>query len=223
MNRAGQRSILLVVCAAALLAAAPALRAAELNLSVLDATGRGVEGIVLIAEPQFEILGKHAARTAIMDQRQMQFVPNIVIIQSGSGIEFPNSDQIEHQVYSFSAAKTFKLSLYAGHKYPPVVFDKAGVVVVGCNIHDRMIGYIYVTDSPYFGRSNDSGQLSLHDLPPGNYRVTAWHPRMQESGGDSPQIPVTLTDATPGAAVFSLRQPLKPSTEHGGDKRWADY
>jgi plastocyanin len=198
------------------------LRAADLNLSVLDAAGHGVEGIVLVAEPQFELPGKHAGRTAIMDQRQMQFVPNIVVIQTGSGIEFPNSDQIEHQVYSFSPAKSFKLSLYAGRKYPPIVFEKAGLVVVGCNIHDHMIGYIYVTNSPYFGRSNESGLLSLHDLPPGNYVITAWHPRMQEPGGESPRLPVTIAD-TAAAAVFNLKQPLKPSTQHSGEKRWADY
>jgi plastocyanin len=197
--------------------------AADLNLSVVDASGHGIEGVVFIAQPQFELPNKHPIRTAIMDQQNMQFVPNIVVIQTGTGVEFPNSDQIEHQVYSFSAAKTFKLSLYAGHKYPPVVFDRAGLVVVGCNIHDHMVGYIYVTDSPYFGRSNESGQLSLHELPAGSYQLTAWHPRMQEPGGASPQLSLVVTDTAPAAAVFHLTQPLRPPTEHSGDKRWADY
>jgi plastocyanin len=196
---------------------------ADLNLSVLDAGGHGVEGIVFVAQPQFELPNKHPIRTAIMDQQKMQFVPNIVVIQAGTGVEFPNSDQIEHQVYSFSAAKTFKLSLYAGHKYPPVVFDRPGLVIVGCNIHDHMVGYIYVTDTPYFGRSNQSGLLSLHELPTGSYRITAWHPRMQEPGGASPQMSVMVTDTAAASAVFQLTQPLRASTEHSGDKRWADY
>jgi plastocyanin len=206
----------------ALLGALPA-HAADLDIAVLDAAGHGVEGIVLVAEPEFPIPARHPVRTAIMDQQNMQFVPNIVVIQTGTGIEFPNSDQIQHQVYSFSAAKSFQLSLYAGHKYPPVVFDRPGLVVVGCNIHDRMIGYIYVSDSPYFGRSNASGHLALHDLPGGDYRLTAWHPRLQERAGTTLQMPVLIMDATPANAVFHLAQPLRPSTEHPGDKRWADY
>jgi plastocyanin len=211
--------------AAALLVACPRLPAADLEISVLDSTGHGVAGIVLIAEPQFELpASKHpAARTVIMDQRQKQFVPNILIIQTGTGIEFPNSDQIEHQVYSFSPAKPFQLSLYAGHKYPPIVFDKAGLVVVGCNIHDQMIGYIYVTDSPYFGRSDASGSWSQHDVPAGSYRITAWHPRLQEPAGASVQIPLTVTDGSPASAAFKLAKPLRPSSEHGGDQRWVDY
>jgi len=86
-----------------------------------------------------------------------------------------------------------------------------------------MIGYIYVADSPFYGRSNESGQLSLHDLPAGNYRLTAWHPRMQEPGGTSLQMPAQVTDGTAASAIFHLTHPLKPSTEHSGDKRWADY
>jgi plastocyanin len=208
---------------ALLLAVMPPLGAAELNISVVDAAGHSVAGVVLVAEPEIPIATKHPPRTTVMDQQNMQFVPNIVVIQTGGGVEFPNSDQIEHQVYSFSAAKSFQLSLYAGHKYPPVVFDRPGLVVVGCNIHDHMIGYIYVADSPYFGRSNDAGQLSLHDIPAGNYRLTAWHPRMQEPEGTSLQMPQVVSDGVAASAVFHLTHPLKPSAEHGPDKRWTDY
>src|ERR1700689_6045 len=114
------------------------LAAADLNISVVDPAGHGVAGMVLVAESETApaIASKHPPRPSIMDQQNMQFVPNIVVIQAGGGVEFPTSDQIEHQVYSFSAAKSFQLSLYAGHKYPPVVFDRPGLVVVGCNIHD---------------------------------------------------------------------------------------
>jgi plastocyanin len=212
---------LLLLLGAALSAACQSVPAADLTVSVLDPAGHAVLGMVLIAEPQFEFKHVHPA-AAIIDQRQMKFVPNILVIQTGTGVDFPNSDQIEHQVYSFSTPKPFKLSLYAGHKYPPIVFDRAGLVVVGCNIHDQMIGYIYVTDSPYFGRSDESGQWSAHDLPAGNYLLTAWHPRMQGDGGTL-QMPLTVAEGTPATAAFHLAQPLKPSTEHAGDKRWADY
>jgi plastocyanin len=211
--------------AVALLAASAPLCAADLEASVLDDAGHGVAGIVLIAEPQFELAtAKHSApRTVIMDQQHKQFVPNILVIQTGTAVDFPNSDQIEHQVYSFSPTKPFQLSLYAGHKYPPIVFDKAGLVVVGCNIHDQMIGYLYVTDSPYFGRSDGAGHWQLHDVPPGSYRIIAWHPRMQESVGPLLQQSISVADGTPAAAVFKLSKPLRPSREHGGDPRWVDY
>jgi plastocyanin len=205
-----------------LLAACAPACATELNVSVLDPAGHGVAGIVLIAEPQFDMPHKRVSRTVVMDQQQKQFVPNILVIQTGTGVDFPNSDQIEHQVYSFSPAKSFQLSLYAGHKYAPIVFDRAGLVVLGCNIHDQMIGYIYVTDSPFFARSDESGQWSDHDLPAGTYRLTAWHPRIQQDNGML-QMPLTVTEDAPATAVFHLAQPLKPSKDHSGDKRWADY
>ena len=206
-----------------LLAACAPLGAADLNVSVQDPAAHGVAGIVLVAEPQFDLPAKRVNRTVIMDQRQKQFVPNILVIQTGTGVDFPNSDQIEHQVYSFSPAKTFQLSLYAGHKYPPIQFDRAGLVVVGCNIHDQMIGYIYVTDSPYFARSDEAGQWSAHELPPGNYRISAWHPRMQESAATPLQMSVTVAEGTEASVVFHLAKSLRPSTEHGADKRWNDY
>jgi plastocyanin len=197
--------------------------AADLAVSVLDSAGHGVAGIVIVAESDTAAPDKRVPHTAIMDQQHMQFVPRILVIQTGTGVDFPNSDQIQHQVYSFSAPKTFKLSLYAGHKYPPVVFDRPGVVTLGCNIHDGMVGYIYVTDSPFFGRSDDTGQLLMHGLPAGNYALSVWHPMMQEPGGNSPQLRVTLADAAHATPVFHLTRPLRAETTQKGDTRWTDY
>jgi len=197
--------------------------AADLTVSVLDGTGHGVAGIVIIAESDSALPDKHAPRAAIMDQQHMQFVPRVLVIQTGTGVDFPNSDQIQHQVYSFSAPKTFKLSLYAGHKYPPVIFDRPGLVTLGCNIHDGMIGYIYVTDSPFFGRSDDAGQLQLHGLPAGSYTLSAAHPQMQEPGGGPLQLHLTLTDNTHSTPVFHLSRPLRAEATHDGDRRWSDY
>jgi plastocyanin len=211
---------LLGVC----LAAAGARRsaaAADLSVSVLDTAGHGVAGVVILAESTVAAPDKHAARTAIMDQQHMQFVPRILIVQTGTAVDFPNSDQIQHQVYSFSAPKSFKLSLYAGHKYPPVVFDRPGLVTLGCNIHDTMIGYIYVTDSPFFGRSDASGQLQLHGLPAGDYTLTAWHPLMQEPGGGALLLHLTLADSA--SPVFRLTRALRAEATRDGEQRWADY
>jgi plastocyanin len=197
--------------------------AADMTVSVLDGAGHGVAGIVIIAQPETAVPERHIARRAIMDQQHMQFVPRILVIQTGTGVDFPNSDQIQHQVYSFSAPKSFKLSLYAGHKYPPIVFDRPGLVTLGCNIHDGMIGYVYVTDSPFFGRSDASGQLQLHGLPPGGYTLTAWHPQMQEAGDNTLRLQFTLAENEHSTPVLHLTRPLRTEMTHDGDKRWTDY
>jgi len=218
----GNAFSVLTLCAIAL-ACGRAAAAADMTASVLDGAGHGVAGIVIIAQPEAAVPEKHVARNAIMDQQHMQFVPRILVIQTGTGVDFPNSDQIQHQVYSFSAPKSFKLSLYAGHKYPPIVFDRPGLVTLGCNIHDGMIGYIYVTDSPFFGRSDESGQLQLHGLPPGNYTLTAWHPQMQEPGDNTLRLHVTVAESEHSTPVFHLTHPLRTEMTHDGDKRWTDY
>jgi plastocyanin len=197
--------------------------AADLSVAVLDSAGHSVAGIVIIAESDTAQPDKHAARAAIMDQQHMQFVPRILVIQTGTAVDFPNSDQIQHQVYSFSEPKRFKLSLYAGHKYPPIVFDRPGLVTLGCNIHDGMIGYIYVTNSAFFGRSDDAGALQLHGLPAGSYTLTAWHPQIQEPGGSSLQLHLAVTENGAPAQVFHLTRPLRVESTHSGDSRWTDY
>lgn len=198
--------------------------AAELSVSVQDRSAHGLAGIVVLAEPDQPTHDRSAVRRVVMDQIHMQFVPNVLVIQTGSAVDFPNSDQIRHQVYSFSRAKTFELSLYAGHKYPPVVFDRAGLVVVGCNIHDNMIGYIYVTDSPFFGRTDVSGRLLLHGLPAGGYTLTIWHPGMREPPGDALRRHITLAADEHSNQSFTLTRPLRSDMSGMGDmgnKRWA--
>ena len=218
----GSACLAMTLCAICLVCG-HCVAAADMTVSVVDSAGRGVAGIVIIAEPESALPEKHAPRTAIMDQQHMQFVPRILVIQTGTGVDFPNSDQIQHQVYSFSAPKSFKLSLYAGHKYAPIVFDRPGLVTLGCNIHDGMIGYIYVTDSPFFGRSDESGQLQLHGLPGGSYTLTAWHPQMQEPGDNTLRLQFTLADNEHSAPVIHLTRPLRSEMTHDGDKRWTDY
>ncbi len=79
---------------------------------------------------------------------------------------------MSHHVYSFSEAKTFELALYKGNAHPPLVFDRPGVVVLGCNIHDSMLGYILVVDTPHFASTDAAGALSL-DEPAGRRLLLA--------------------------------------------------
>lgn len=112
---------------------------------------------------------------AVIDQVNKKFVPRVSVVRTGTAITFPNSDRIRHQVYSFSHANTFTLKLYAGSPRTAVIFDRPGLVVLGCNIHDNMLAYVGVVDSPYFAKLGDSGTATLN-LPAGRYRLRVWHP-----------------------------------------------
>lgn len=114
--------------------------------------------------------------TAIMDQKNNTFVPRVMAVKVNTLVRFPNSDNIRHHVYSFSPTKRFELRLYHGVTAEPVLFDRPGQVVLGCNIHDSMLGYIYVVDSEYYGLSDKTGAVTIQGLPPGDYRLEIQHP-----------------------------------------------
>ncbi len=147
--------------------------AADLSIEVLDSTGAPVENSVVYAEPDAKI--GQVKSTAIIEQRSKQFNPLVSVVQTGTDITFPNFDSVRHHVYSFSPAKTFELKLYSGVPANPVKFDKAGTIVLGCNIHDYMVAFIKVVDTPYFTKTNNTGQAVLRNLPAGNYILKAWH------------------------------------------------
>ena len=118
----------------------------------------------------------HPGSTAIVDQVNKQFVPQVSVVEAGTAISFPNKDNIRHHVYSFSAAKTFELKLYSGKPSNPVVFDHPGVVTLGCNIHDVMLGYVVVVDTPFHAVADAHGVAHLAGLPAGDYGIHAWTP-----------------------------------------------
>ena len=115
---------------------------------------------------------------------------------------------MRHHVYSFSPAKRFELPLYVGTPADPVVFDRPGVVTIGCNIHDWMIGYIYVAETPHLGRTGADGQVRLDNLPAGRYVVRVWHPRMEPSE-EATSRAVSLERA--GTLSLAWQLTLKPS------------
>jgi plastocyanin len=119
---------------------------------------------------------KLPVKHAIVDQQGKEFIPLVSVVRAGSPVDFPNSDNIRHQVYSFSPAKVFNLKLYSGKPAAPVVFDKSGVVTLGCNIHDRMISWVRVVDTPWIARADPKGEAIVKDLPDGEYALHAWHP-----------------------------------------------
>jgi plastocyanin len=191
-----------VLCLA--LGAAGPAAAGELVVRVTDGKGEPVEDAVAVAGGRASANGA-APHRAVMDQVDKSYVPHVLAVEVGTPVDFPNSDDIRHHVYSFSDAKSFELPLYKGTPAEPVRFDKPGVVVLGCNIHDFMRGYVFVADSPYFAVSGEDGTARLAGLPAGSYRLTVWHPQQK---ADQPAETVEVAAA--GTVEVEVALDLKP-------------
>ena len=173
------------------------LSAAGLQAVLVDAQGQPLaDALITLRGP----LGAGAAEPpAVMDQVARQFQPRVLAVHTGSAVSFPNSDTIRHHVYSFSPAKRFELRLYQGTPSEPVIFDKPGVVVLGCNIHDWMVGYVYVTDDPWFAVADEQGRVTFDGLPAGRYAVSLWHPQVPD------MLPQAAGEVQIGAADLQQR------------------
>jgi len=189
------------------LTAHAALAQNEIVATVVDAKGNAVADAVVVAVPADGAMRLPARRDAVVDQVDKEFTPKVNAILVGTPVIFPNHDNVRHQVYSFSRAKRFELPLYAGIPAQPVLFDTPGVVVLGCNIHDWMVGYIYVSESPYFAKTRADGKAVIADLPAKSYVVRVWHPQL-EGGEATTKKSVDLTGRRRVEVEWTLK--LKP-------------
>ncbi len=183
--------------------------ASSINVAVQDKAGAPVADAVAFAVP---VGAKFTPKSppAKIDQVNKEFDPLVTVIPVGTPVSFPNRDDIRHHVYSFSPAKPFELKLYTGKPASPVVFDKPGVVVLGCNIHDWMVAYVVVVDTTFFGKTDASGKVKLDGLPPGEYDLKLWHYRVTSFNEMSAERRVTV-GATPLPGAFTVElKPLKP-------------
>jgi plastocyanin len=186
----------------AALCAASAAHAGALTVNVVDAAGKPLLDAVALLEPAS---GKAAVKPmpdVEISQAKRQFQPRVTLITVGTRATFPNFDTVRHHVYSFSPAKTFELKLYAGVPNAPVTFDKPGVAVLGCNIHDTMAAWVVVSDTPWFARSAANGHARIEAVPPGNYRLRVWHPGLPVNTEPTP-VAITI-----GAADLEQRAQL---------------
>jgi len=200
-----RRELWLTSCAALWLHAAYAV---PVTVSITTKSGASPENTIVVFDP-LNGMPAPSRDTASIDQIDKRFVPRITVLRTGTAVAFPNSDHIRHQVYSFSPAKVFTLKLYAGSPSTPVTFDKPGLVVLGCNIHDRMVAFVGVVDTPYFAKADITGSAIL-DLPAGRYRLRVWHPGLtaavpaQELSVDKAPLSVPLQvdiDSAPAAVA----------------------
>lgn len=190
----------LVGCVAAMAGVA---QASSVQVEVLDTAGKPLaDAIVFLESADARRLTKPLPGVE-MAQEKRQFVPSVMVVPVGSEVLFPNRDTVRHHVYSFSPTKKFELKLYTGTPSKPVLFDQAGVVLLGCNIHDQMIGWILVVDTPYFAKSpSGTGKALLDNVAPGAYKLRTWHARLLVGAAALEQA---ITVPATGMATASVR------------------
>jgi len=214
--------------ALALASTAP-LAAARVELRLRQPDGRPLGGAVLYALA-LDARRLPPAAPAVMDQRDRRFVPQVLPVQTGAVVSFPNTDSILHHVYSFSPAKRFELYLpkrtrssaskAGSERGSHVTFDRPGVVALGCNIHDWMLGYILVIDTPWFAKTDEHGVAVIDDLPAGHYRLVAWHPRITDPQSALQREARVAADAAESWAVDLHSQLLPPRDQEPGFREY---
>ena len=197
----------IILFALALAGATSPLAAAPLSVRVVDNSGRPVRDAVVTFNPS---TGARAPRTGnryVVSQKNLKFQPFLSIVPVGAEVSFPNFDPTKHHVYSFSPAKRFELKLFARDQSRAVRFDKPGVVALGCNIHDAMSAFIFVTNSAWTARTNAQGVAVFADAPSAPGRLVVWHPYLRSPGGTMQQG----LAAGQRNASFSIRLRAPPS------------
>jgi plastocyanin len=202
---------------AALLATWPAC-AATVDVEIKDGSGHPAANAVVTLMPQgaAPTAPSPLPAEAVIDQRHETFIPLVTLLRKGGDVVFTNNDTTMHQVYSFSSVKQFEFELDEGQRSKPVVFDKAGVASIGCNIHDQMITYVYVADTPWAVLTDANGRARIANVPAGAYRAEVWHPQLVP-GRAPPSAALTVKGDTPFALAISLMAAPAKKRMHMGN------
>lgn len=174
-NRRRLAAVALAAVLPALLVLPSAARAARISAEIKDASGAPLADAVIYAEQAGATGPAKTRREVQIEQIDKTFVPLVTVVQTGTPVNFPNRDSVRHHVYSFSPAKVFEIKLFSGVPANPVLFDKPGEAVLGCNIHDDMIAYVLAVETPHFAKTGKDGKARLDNLPAGNYQLKVWH------------------------------------------------
>ncbi|PAW68071.1 MAG: hypothetical protein B9S34_03650 [Opitutia bacterium Tous-C1TDCM] len=206
---------MLVLCLLGFVGGAPRLAGAIL-VEIKDGKGQPVADAVASLTPLDRTpVIKVPDEPAVIVQDNEEFSPVVTVVVVGGKVLIPNRDKVQHHVYSLSPAKRFDIPLYKGEMKEPVVFDRPGVVALGCNIHDWMAAYVVVLATPHFAKSAAAGNAQIGDLPPGRYRLEVWHQRIT-----APVVREVTVNSDPSTQVISvtlreLRQ-IRRAPETGG-------
>lgn len=203
------RSILFPLLAGVMsaLGATPAI-AGDLDLRIVDASGRPVSDAVVTVRPAGGIPAGPIRFPwgTTMSQHNIAFVPGVLIVPVGATVRFPNHDKVRHHIYSFSKPAKFEIKLFGQDETRSYVFRTAGAVALGCNIHDQMTGFIKVVDTPFAAKSGANGQVRIPGLAAGTAQVTIWHPLMKSKNNEQLlTIPMPASGSVARSATVALR------------------
>lgn len=126
------------------------------------------------------------AQPIIIQQVDREFVPRVTVVPLGGRVSLPNNDVVPHSVYSFSAAKQFEFDVYTGSAPRVLTLDKPGVITLGCNIHDWMVGYVLVVDTPLAMKTDNKGAALFANVASGEYELRVWHAQQRAADYVSP-------------------------------------
>jgi plastocyanin len=178
--------------------------AAVVEVRTLGRDGKPLSDTVVFLESREARAAVRPVANVEVPQAERRFTQRVTVVTVGSEVHFPNRDKVRHHVYSFSPIKPFELKLYSGTPSNPVLFDKAGVAVLGCNIHDTMVAWVVVVETPYFGLADARGSVRLENVPPGSYRLRSWHPGLPPGSAAADEALVVPA----GGASAQLTLPL---------------
>ncbi|MDO6560549.1 methylamine utilization protein [Paraglaciecola chathamensis] len=179
----------------------------SVQFKVVDQKGNPVANAVVSAkgEPKDQ-----TAQMAVMDQVNSQFSPHVLVVQKNQSVRFPNSDDIRHHIYSFSQPKPFEIRLYKGEGSNPVTFEKPGVVVLGCNIHDQMLGYIYIAEHEITALTDENGVATLSTQA---NEFNIWHAKLSTSNSERVTVSRDTTASGVQQVSLSLLEEKKPEVK----------
>jgi plastocyanin len=210
LQEGGMGRLVPSLLAAAFLAPLPASPAiaAELAVEVRTANGAPVRDAVVSLYPGGKPTPPGALRSIYrISQQNIQFSPFVLVVPVGAEVAFPNFDAVRHHVYSFSPAKRFELKLYAREQNRTVRFDKAGVVPLGCNIHDAMSAFVLVADTAFSAKTDGAGRVSFAHVPAGAVVARVWHPHLRAPAN---RIELRWTVPATGRLGHQVRVALRP-------------
>ena len=198
---------LALALAAALLAAPFAARAGDVTVTLKDQHGAPVADAVVMLQYPGGKAPAHYAQPLRMGQKDMMFAPFVLAVPVGAEVNFDNQDKVRHHVYSFSPAKKFELKLFGHDQSHSVRFDRTGAVALGCNIHDAMVAFIKVVDTPIAVKTDGSGRVVVHDVPAGPVTVRVWQPYLR---GPDNEVSFGLTVPRTGGVEHDVFASLNP-------------
>ena len=194
----------------------------SLNFHILDEENRPVPNAIIALKPvqsdDATSTSTGAGKVVTIAQENGQFDPLVTVVQTGTAIAFPNNDNVHHNVYSISRAKRFQLPLYKDQAPDPIVFDTPGSVVLGCNIHDWMVAYVKVVDSPHFAKTDENGRVEVDELSDIEYEVEVWHPRKRRR--QKTTIPNIMKPQSADPVTITIA--MTPQWRSGSDARAKD-